>query len=274
MRMCGSLLKNGWPIGVRICTRYLDRDNSAHLDENIYTAYWNNTYFFYIGLKKDCPEIFHEIDKIKCTSKDAFLSKLFVDGEFLLAAYLTPYDVCEKIIEDTFKNAGNLFIDIIEGKEKEVLSYLPPIAILSIITHLVIDTYSYESFSEALTNLQLELLTLPNPTDRDYAQLFLINSVLISINKKSAFDSMLTKYGKKIPMILQVGINYCTEENKASSPVIKKFTKQHLKSINRNKSNRELIHELHIKPVDDSKYEEIKKKLEAMDHQVEISGDK
>lgn len=49
--------------------RQMDRDNNALIDENVYNYYWNNSYFFYFGIKKDCPELLKSVEEINFSNE-------------------------------------------------------------------------------------------------------------------------------------------------------------------------------------------------------------
>lgn len=229
---------------------HMDRDNTANINQDVYNLYWNNAFFFYFGLKKDCPELVEALEKIVFTEEEAMLSQMFSNGNFLLAAYLTPYEKIEKSIIKSFNDAAKLFTDVINDKISSSLVILPKIHVLSIFTHSMCSSYGYDFFIEALENRSMDISTIQNPSEEQYAELFLINSTLVSINKFLSFDTMVTNYGKKIPQVLQVGINHSVE-NKTASPVVKKYIKLHRKKVKNNKSLRESIHDLYDKPINE-----------------------
>jgi len=197
----------------------INRDNTAQISQDIYSSYWNDVYFFYFGLKKDCPDLVEALNKIVFSDEDARLSKMFSNGNLLLAAYLTPYDVIEASILKSFSDAAEFFTDVLNDKIKSPLVVLPKLHVLSVFVYSMNSSYGYDFFKEALEVRSLDLSTINNPSDDQYAELFLINSTLMSINNFSAFDHMINNYGNKIPQILQVGIRYSIENNKAS-PVV------------------------------------------------------
>lgn len=227
----------------------IDRDNKANIDQDMYKLYWSNVYFFYYGLKKDCPELVQALHKISITEDEATIAQIFMNGNLLLAAYLTPYDIIEESIIKSYEKAGRLFDDIINNRTSSVLTILPKIPVLSIFTHQISSTYGYELFIEALESRSLDLTTINNPSDAQYAELFLINSTLLSISKFNSFDVMVKKYGDKIPQVLQAGIQHSVN-NKTVSPVVKRHVKSHKKKVQNNKSLRDSIIEMYQEPID------------------------
>lgn len=239
---------------------HMSRENDAVISQDIYNVYWNNTFFFYFGIKRDCPELIKAISEISFTQEEAKVSQMFSNGNLLLAAYLTPYDVIEKSIYQSFGDAAKFFNDVSNNKISSVLSVLSKMHLLSIFAYSMSDTYGYDFFIEALESRSLEISCITNPSDEQYAELFLLNSALLSINKFNAFDLMIKNYGKKIPEVLQVGINHSID-NKKASPVVKKYVKMHMKRVNKNRSLYDSIIDLYEKPIDVAAAESLKKKL-------------
>ncbi len=227
-----------------------DRDHTAIISQDVYNLYWNNVFFFYFGLKKDCPELVQSLEKIVFTEEEAMISQMFSNGNLLLAAYLTPYNVIEKSIIKSYGDAGKLFINVINDNVSNSLIVLPKLHVLSIFIYSMSSSYGYDFFAEALENRSMDISTIHNPSDEQYAELFLINSTLISIEKFMSFDNMVNNYGAKIPQVLQIGINHSVESN-TTSPVVKKFIKLLKKKINKNKTLRESVSDMYKKPINE-----------------------
>ena len=240
---------------------HMDRDNNALIDEEIYSIYWNNCYFFYFGIKKDCPDLLNAVETIVFKHEDAKVSQMFTTGDLLLAAYLTPYETIQKLLIKSFTDASVFLNDVMNGKVSSPLNVLSKMHILSIFVHSMNESYGYGFFFEALENRSLEIGCTTNLSEVDYIELFLINSVLVSMKKLKAFDVMVESYGKNIPMELQVGIIHSVEENKSVSPIVKKYIKQHLKKVHKNKSLHESIIDLYDKPVNEKAALELNKHL-------------
>ncbi|MEJ1409133.1 MAG: hypothetical protein RPU60_02795 [Candidatus Sedimenticola sp. (ex Thyasira tokunagai)] len=240
---------------------HMDRDNNALIDEDIYSIYWNNCYFFYFGIKKDCPDLLNAVETINFKSEEAKVSQMFTTGDLLLAAYLTPYEVIDKLLVKSFNDASVFLNDIMNGKTSSPLNVLPKMHLLSIFTHSMSEAYGYGFFFEALENRSLDISCTTNLSEVEYMELFLINSVLVSMKKLKAFDVMVNSYGKYIPMELQVGIIHSVKENKCVSPIVKKYIKQHMKKVHKNKSLHESIIELYEKPINKQAALELNKHL-------------
>ncbi|CAI1549628.1 Predicted NTPase (NACHT family) [Serratia quinivorans] len=112
----------------------LKKSGNALLDQEIYSIYWSNTYFFYLGLLRDNEKCIEVINSIEPTNEQYKLSRLFTNGTFYLAAYLTPYHIIQDGVYNTFIEAGKLYYGIAKSDGNAELKQLPPIALLCIFT--------------------------------------------------------------------------------------------------------------------------------------------
>lgn len=225
------------------------RDSSAKINEDIYDLYWNTSYFFFIGMRRDCPELINAIDRIEFTGHKGRLLKIFNTGNFLLAAYLTPYEYIKKSTILSFREAATLYCEILSSKDENPLKELTAIQLLCIFTNSLCDTFGYNFFSESLEERALDICTLATLEDIDYAELFLINSTLITINKSTAYDKMIEHYGKAIPLQFQIGIMEHTSDKRSESSLVKRFSKNFFKDVKSNRSINSTIISLYEKPI-------------------------
>lgn len=61
------------------------------INDNIYDIYWANSYFFYFGLLRDNEYLIDKINELKPSNDKTRFLRLFYNGSFYLASYLTPY---------------------------------------------------------------------------------------------------------------------------------------------------------------------------------------
>lgn len=228
----------------------LDRDRKALISETIYDLYWATSYFFYIGLKRDCPEILYAINNIVFTNDHYRVLKIFNNGNFLLAAYLTPYEIIKKSVFDSFRNAAELYERIASEESKNSLRNLSAIQLLCIFTKTLCDTFGYEFFSGALRERAYEICTDPNPSELQFIELFLLNSVRITLGQPDSYDTMIENYGKHIPLQIQAGIIEHSEDNNNNSAIVKRYTKKFMKNMKTNRGFQNAIMALYNEPVD------------------------
>jgi hypothetical protein len=223
----------------------LDRDNKAVISESIYDIYWATSYFFYIGLKRDCPEIINAINKIDFSSEQYRLFKIFNNGHFLLAAYLTPYEIIKESLFDSFESASKFYFDLISDESKNPLKKFSAIQLLCIFTKTLCDTFGYEFFTDALKERAYEIYTNPTITETQYIELFFLNSVRLSLGQSDSYDTMINDYGKHIPLQIQAGILEQSNDYNNSSGVVNRFVKKFQKNIKNNRGFRDAVIEIY-----------------------------
>lgn len=227
----------------------LSKNNSAVISENIYNLYWATSYFFYLGIRQDNPELIDQINKIAFTSELNRLLKIFNNGNFLLASHLTPYSHVSQATRDSFIDASKLFYEIVNKKIDSPLSTFSQIQLLCVFTHCLCDSYGYDYFSEALEDHALNLCIGQNLNDIEFCELFFVNSVLLVTGRKSAYDLMIEKYGRKMPYLFQIGIYEHSHDMPAINSTVKRFTKYLKKKISHNNSLRQSIVNLYKKSI-------------------------
>ncbi|TKB58547.1 NACHT domain-containing protein [Ferrimonas aestuarii] len=230
----------------------LDKNHNALISERMFDTYWSSTYFFFIGLQRDCPDILEEIGKINFSSDALRLMRVFNSGDYMLAAYLTPYTVVKKFFNDSMADAARIYCDTVSGKTKGGLSSLPTISLLCILTHTFCDTLGFEYFSEAIDERSLELCTRGVLNDVESVELFWLNSIQLSMGDKNAYDKMLENYGDSIPLALQRGIvehaNDVLKSTKGHT-IVDRFIKKHERKIKKNLTLKQSVYDLYLEPI-------------------------
>lgn len=232
----------------------MNRDKEAVLSEEIYTLYWSNVYFFYFGLNKDSEQLVTALSSIHLSNEEARLAHVFHNGNLLLAAYLTPYAFIKDSVLKSFSEASKFYTEVVNRKINTPLLALPQLHVLSIISYGMASSYGYDFFMDILEERSLELTTDPHLMDSEesIAELFLINSALIYNDRFNAYDKMLTDYGKKIPLIFQLGIQHYIEIKKSGthSPAIKKYIKEFKKRFEKTIGVKQSVYKLIKEPLD------------------------
>lgn len=225
----------------------LARDNSAVLDEKIFDSYWATSFFFYVGLKRDCPQLIDAISNIKTTSTRHEITRVFHTGSYLLAGYLTPYESISNGVSQTYKKAANLIIDALENRSP--LARLPRMQVIYIITHGLTYSFGYEYFQEAIQNSAMSVMSIKNPSETDLVELFLLNSTHGYLGSNDAFDTLISEHAKELPNYLQLGIQHITNDFKLNSQVTSKFIKRLQKNMRSKGNISELLTQLYDTPI-------------------------
>ena len=103
----------------------LIRDSSLQINERVFQAYWMNTFFFYLGIRKDCPEVLRDIINLTPSKGNERWLKIFNLGNYLMAAYTSPYQVISDGFTQLMLEAAELYKDIASKKLPSPFSSLP-----------------------------------------------------------------------------------------------------------------------------------------------------
>lgn len=225
---------------------FMRKNNSAIIDEEIYEIYWSNSYFFYFGLLRDSEETLTLVNNIKASSNRTRFLKLFFNGSFLLAAYLTPYNKIKEGVYDAFMDAGKLLEDTLCGNTDTPLNNLTPMSLLCIFTKCLNNNYSYDFFREAL---EYSIERIYNSRDVgayvNYAKYF-IASCLNELGDSESFDDLIQD--KDLNILITLGIRHNIEDSNNSSKSVDKYLKKHFKTVRKNPIMKDYIYSLYEKP--------------------------
>ena len=76
------------------------------IDERVYSPFWINIFFFYLGLRKDCPAELRAIHSMAPSTELRAWIKVINLSNYLLAAYTTPYEVIVEGVEAAVVSGG------------------------------------------------------------------------------------------------------------------------------------------------------------------------
>lgn len=128
------------------------------IDNKFFTVYWSNVYFFYTGLKRDCPEIISQIVELKPKDEFQRFLKIINVGNIFLAGYQSPYSTFNENLYKIIIEVTEYYFDI---RDKIIINYfsgLSELNLLCLIQGIVRHHYSYDFFSKALDHTALAIL--------------------------------------------------------------------------------------------------------------------
>lgn len=225
----------------------LKKTGDALLDQEIYSMYWSNTYFFYLGLLRDNEKCIEIINSIEPSNEQYKVSRLFTNGTFYLAAYLTPYHIIQEGVYNTFIEAGKLYFDVAKRNGEAELKQLPPVALLCIFTRSLQNNYSYEYFEKALKDTATKLDKVVNPSEEQQFSKFFVSSILNELGIENAFDSLIDT--NNIDILIQLGITHVTNDTGKVNKKITRYLKKIKSQYRGNKRMVNYITDLHEKSI-------------------------
>lgn len=228
------------------------KNKVIEINEEIYNPYWQNSYFFYFGLKKDSEELIDDLKNIAFTDEGLSIHQVMVNSEFMLASYLTPYKKICEILETNLSVASNAVFSIINDVEK--LKKIEKVGLsrfeLIIIVMLVVSkAYSYEFFDKAMISIGDNILSISkNRSEQDWFKLFLIATTLLERGNQEYLEILIQEYLENadkmsfvfVDLLFQIIIN-----NKLNNtPNLTKFLKIYQKKLNKGSKHSKLINGL------------------------------
>ena len=224
---------------------------AGFISGDVYSNYWRNVFFFYIGLQKDCEiELQNIIDQIPDSDVQKFTRLIYL-SDYFLAGYATPYNIVSDNLPIIIKEASTLFLDIVNGKIDLPLNKLPKVSLLYIFQAIMRQSYSFEFFYPALEDSIINILNDDNiSTEEKSYSLFFISVILIDLGKENPFDGLIENLMDDLPLSIQFGIMYESDKLKEHSKILKKQDRK-LKRTMKHASNsvKSFIDKIHSKPV-------------------------
>ena len=231
----------------------LMRRDNVEITTKIFHPYWSNAYFFYVGLKKDCPELLRQIYKMDVSSEEgARFSKLVNTGNFLLAGYKSPYYVVEDGLRTTFSEAREYYLDIRNGAIESFFSQLPPVHLLALFRAILQGSYSYPFFSRAIESSIERLVAQGDLSEGDLYELLMLDATRKELGITRAIEE-LAKVGKKkdvLPIPIETMI--CAEVSTNSNQVrlLRPLEKRMRKYLKSSSEFRKAVHDAYYKSLD------------------------
>lgn len=231
----------------------LVKTRSAAIDDRVYDLYWQNSYFFYIGLLRDCPEELKKIVQIPVVDEKERLIRVMALAEYFLAGHHSPYNVVEENLYKIFIDAAELFKSILIGDSKVGLEKYSPMQVLWFMQYLIRQAYSYKYFSKAMQDTVLRIADSIHDRDVISYALFFVGVVCIDLNQEEPFKYLLENVKEEdIPLPVSLALEHEYEQRRENnhSPLMKKHSKKLRKIIKTHKSIKSEIDRLINSPID------------------------
>lgn len=231
-------------------SKYLYGQQHVVPDRKVFHPYWRNSYFFYVGLKRDCPQLLTEIIEIPVdTDIDRFLRMMYI-GHFLLAGYQSPYEVIEKGVRSAFSDAGNFYYELSQRNVESDLRKLSPVHLLVFFKYALEQGYQFSFLTKAIESAIEDLYTLPDMFHGVEYSLFFMDCIRHSLGGTALFQDYIELYKDDLPDVLQLAIRYESNAVSYNSPAIKKIQKRMKKNIQRSPAYRSTIEKLFGETID------------------------
>jgi hypothetical protein len=213
------------------------RNINFKVDERVFSVYWGNIFFFYIGLQKDCPELLEQIVNINPSEEIHRWMKLVNMGNLFLAGYQSPFSVFKKNFHKIINEGTALYLDIIDKKSNSPLNQFSELDLLCLIQGLIRESYSYKFFEKLLEDSCIMIEDNHSLSDREKIySLFFMSVIGMELENGDPFDFLLEKYGKNLPQPIELAVRYEAKKIKEQSQLLKGLFKRVTRNLRTNKS--------------------------------------
>lgn len=210
------------------------------IDNRVFSLYWMNVFFFYLGIKKGDKKTLQKILDLDTNSEPERWLKIINMSNYFLASYAVEFDVIEKGLKNVVLEASNLYKGIIDGEVSSPFSQMSRMSVLYIMQFIIRHNYSFEYFIPAFETAALMIDDEKEIEDDVKAySIFFLNVAYIELGKGQTFDFLLTRYARELPLDLALAVQHESENIKERTLLMKKQDKRINKKL---KGNVPLIH--------------------------------
>ena len=228
-------------------------DRSLNIDNRVFQGFWMNIFFFYFGLRKDCPNELLAVFNMSASSEAEGWLKIFHASNYLLAAYTTPYHVVEEGVRNVAVTAAKLYQKLVtKGSETWFFSNLPQMHLLYFLQLFIRQGYSYSFFNNAIEDAALRIADSSLEEETKAYALFFLNVAYIDIpkpNKNETFDFMLKQVKGALPVDLQLALRHEGKDVKERTTLMRKQDRRLRRILPRGTAHDMFIKNLYEQPV-------------------------
>ena len=227
-------------------------DQSLVIDSRVFNIYWMNTFFFYLGLRKDCPDELLAIIEMQAGSESEEWLKIVNISNYLLAAYTTPYEVIEKGVRNVVVTAAELYRKLVKHGSESWFSVLPQMHLLYLLQMFIRQGYSYSFFIKAIEDAALRIDDSSLDEETKAYALFFLNVAYIDIGDRGnseSFDFMLKRVQKALPIDLELALGHEGKKLKERTALMRKQDRHLRRVLSRGNAGDRFVRDLYERPV-------------------------
>jgi len=200
-------------------------NNDLPITDKVFNLSWQNIYYFYIGLKKDCEEYLKQIVEVQPKNEGERWLKLINLSNIFLAANKTPYSFFQENLYKVFLEAAEMFVHDISEKRISFFSSFPKLVALCWIQYIIRDSYDFDFFKRALEDTAIILDDIAIDEKVKLYSLFFLGTLGLRLNVYEPFNFLLEKYRERLPEDIIIGIDCEIANSETKQPTLLKSTK-------------------------------------------------
>ena len=223
-------------------------NNNLKVTNKIFNLSWQNIYYFYVGIKKDCIDYLNEIIKIEPVNEGEKMLRLVNLSNIFLAAHTTPYSFFKDNLYIVFTDAARLYVDDVLKEKKSIFAKFPQLIALWWIQLVIKECYAFNFFKDALEETALIIDDMNIDDTNKIYSLFFLGTTGLKLKIYEPFRFLLTKYRDRLPDDISVGIENEISINKIKDESVLKLKKWLDRKLA--KTNRNIFKEISETPID------------------------
>lgn len=178
------------------------------VSKKAFEDYWMTTYFFYVGLRRDCPEYLRELMEIQLDSEYHKWMRVVHMANYYLAAFSTEYGLVKGELYKVFIEAARLYLYALSNTDETVFRKLTTIQVLFIFQFVVRHSYSFEFFADALEDAAEKLVKADISDEERIYSCFFLSATCMELGKDNALDVLVQHFDLgSLPLPVRLGIS-------------------------------------------------------------------
>lgn len=220
------------------------------IDERVWNPYWISSFYFYVGLQKDCPELLERILEVGPRDEGERWMRLVNIPNYLLAGFSSPYEIAERAVAQAMLEAVSLYTDVSEGVIKSPFAVFPKMHFLWLVQMMIRKSYSYEFFRKSIAFATLQIPEKCQDRKQCALAIFLLSVIARELDDKYCFDYLIENYEKDFPVEMALAIRHETHDDDAQrSRLVKKLDQRVNRTLKASPAIRDLMESLYQKPM-------------------------
>jgi hypothetical protein len=221
------------------------------IDDRVWSTYWSTSYYFYVGLQKDCPELLTEIFKVIPDNESGRWMRMVNIPNYLLAGFASPYEITETTLSSAMEEAADLYFDISEGVIESPFAVFSKMHLFWLMQMMIRKGYAFDFFERAIGSGSLAIADRATDFPRASLSTFFLSAIAREINKdnRECFDFLIDHYRGRMINQVELAIKHEAEDDKFKSNLVKKLIQRVGRSLKSNTSLRQYVDSLYKTPI-------------------------
>lgn len=217
--------------------------------KNPFDQFWVSVNYFYLGKLKDCPDQLDRIFRVLPENNAEALNKIVQAGQYLLAAYQSPYKDITRCLEIIIIESAELYCTICDNPKRSPLGSFPELQLLAVFSGLVRHAFEYDFFKKALLEVETSILLSVDSNKVKAVAAFLLASIRAGLGCKDAFNELATEHGQGLPWSLKLGIQHASSDAGVTNEAIRRLEKRITKARKGNPGLNDYLSKIYSTPM-------------------------